>query len=244
MIINCDLGERGAAHPIDDQIIQYVGMINLACGGHAGDIESVKYYLNLAMLHKVMVSAHFSYSDQDNFGRKENNISWDSFLPDLIRQFDVFTSFNQMPLWCKPHGALYHRVHQDEDFASQFLHWLQFKGFQGVVGMPNSIWLQLAQKMSMKIMPEVFAERRYCLKAAKVILSPRSYLWASIHEVDVALNQALQFLSKRPIQIASKYNSAQVEHSVHRILEAQTICVHSDSPIALELVQKISIHHV
>lgn len=47
LLINCDLGERGVAHPIDDRLVDYIDIANIACGGHAGDKASVDYYVNL-----------------------------------------------------------------------------------------------------------------------------------------------------------------------------------------------------
>lgn len=35
--INCDMGERGQAHPVDDQLMAMIDIANIACGGHAGD---------------------------------------------------------------------------------------------------------------------------------------------------------------------------------------------------------------
>ena len=47
LLVNCDLGERGIAHPIDDQLIKYIDIANIACGGHAGDQQSVDYYVGI-----------------------------------------------------------------------------------------------------------------------------------------------------------------------------------------------------
>ena len=61
MLINCDIGERGIGHNIDDTLMSMIDIANIACGGHAGDVKSVEYYRKLAKQNGVKVTAHLSY---------------------------------------------------------------------------------------------------------------------------------------------------------------------------------------
>ena len=45
MLINCDMGERGPAHPGDLRLLEAVHIANIACGGHAGDAQSARVLL-------------------------------------------------------------------------------------------------------------------------------------------------------------------------------------------------------
>ncbi|MDE4992545.1 LamB/YcsF family protein, partial [Francisella tularensis] len=76
LLINCDLGERGVAHPIDDRRVDYIDIANIACGGHAGDKASVDYYLNLCKGKNVKITAHISYPYKQNFGRQVIDIDY------------------------------------------------------------------------------------------------------------------------------------------------------------------------
>ena len=52
----------------------YLGSCNIACGGHAGDTESMRKTVLLARDHGVKIGAHPSFLDRVNFGRKVMNI--------------------------------------------------------------------------------------------------------------------------------------------------------------------------
>ncbi|HAO86221.1 MAG TPA: lactam utilization protein LamB, partial [Gammaproteobacteria bacterium] len=47
MLINCDLGECLIPNP-DADIMSLIDMANIACGGHAGDDESMVKTIKLA----------------------------------------------------------------------------------------------------------------------------------------------------------------------------------------------------
>ncbi len=68
-ILNCDIGERGADHSIDDELMSYIDMANIATGGHAGDLISMHHYIDMAIKHDVTICAHIGYPDVPNFGR-------------------------------------------------------------------------------------------------------------------------------------------------------------------------------
>jgi len=68
MLINCDLGECLIPNP-DADIMSLIDMANIACGGHAGDDESMVKTIKLAKENNVKIGVHPSYKDQANFGR-------------------------------------------------------------------------------------------------------------------------------------------------------------------------------
>ncbi|MDX1294772.1 MAG: LamB/YcsF family protein, partial [Sulfurimonadaceae bacterium] len=105
MLINCDIGERGVAHATDDALMEHIDIANVACGGHAGSHESVAYYLGLAEKFSVDVSAHLSYPDPENFGRKVMQIE----TPELLRSLDEQYALLSHVKCVKLHGALYNK---------------------------------------------------------------------------------------------------------------------------------------
>lgn len=236
-MINCDLGERGMAHPIDDAILAHVQMINLACGGHAGDEASVQYYLDLADQQGVQVSAHLSYPDRTNFGRIQMEISWPHLQESLEDQLTLFGE--RLPAWTKPHGALYHALHQDSELGLSFLIWAQKMGLTGVIGMSGSAFIQQAEELGLEVLREGFAERRYILKDHQLVLSPRVYSWASIHDLGEATRQGQGLLEGNTIEVAVEYNQDQIFATQPKHLELDTLCIHSDSEIALELARAL-----
>lgn len=237
ILLNCDLGERGVAHPVDDQLVSQVQLINLACGGHTGDEDSVRYYLDLAAQYGTQVSAHFSYPDIEHFGRRELNLSWGELEASLVEQLSLF---EETPRWCKPHGALYHRVHQDSALASEFLSWLKIQGFQGVIGMPDSLWLELAVCEGLETLSEGFAERRYVLNEGRLKLSSRQYSWASISDLTEAIDQGRSLMTSRQVEVYIQYSEEGSIESSMMNLNIETLCIHSDAPIALGLTEALA----
>lgn len=238
ILLNCDLGERGVAHPIDDELVSQVQLINLACGGHTGDKDSVRYYLDLAAKYGTQVSAHFSYPDLAHFGRRELNLTWNELQPSLMEQLSLFEE--AAPKWCKPHGALYHRVHQDSALASDFLSWLKVNEFQGVIGMPHSLWLELAEQKGFETLAEGFAERRYVLNQGHLELSSRQYPWASISNITEAIAQGKSLMTSQQVEVYTQYSEAGSMESRIMNLKIETLCIHSDAPIAVELTEALA----
>jgi len=66
--LNCDLGEGG---PYDAELMQLVSSANIACGGHAGDADTMAAAVALARQHGVAIGAHPGHAGQENFGRRE-----------------------------------------------------------------------------------------------------------------------------------------------------------------------------
>jgi len=70
--LNCDLGE-GAAH--DEALMSLITSANIACGGHAGDRDSMHEVVKLARIYGVAVGAHPGYVDREHFGRRELSLT-------------------------------------------------------------------------------------------------------------------------------------------------------------------------
>ena len=84
MKLNCDLGE--GLDDIDKQVMPFIHMANIACGGHAGDNSSMARTVQLALEFSVTIGAHPSYPDRENFGRKSLSLPQHELLNSLIEQ--------------------------------------------------------------------------------------------------------------------------------------------------------------
>lgn len=111
MITNCDLGECLTPNP-DAIAMSLIDMANIACGGHAGDDESMANTIVLAKQNNVKIGAHPSYTDQANFGRVSQQLSSDALFDLVYSQVSHFQKLchdnNATLVHVKPHGALYH----------------------------------------------------------------------------------------------------------------------------------------
>lgn len=120
--INCDVGE-GAAN--ESQLFPYIQSCNVACGGHAGNLQSMRNVVKLAKEHSVKIGAHPSYPDRINFGRTSIKMNETFFIEVIQKQINrlelVLKEFGQKLHHIKPHGALYNDLVSNELLANQFL---------------------------------------------------------------------------------------------------------------------------
>ena len=70
--LNCDLGESFGVWPMgnDSAMIELATSVNIACGFHAGDVDTMKKTVDLAKTHGVSIGAHPGYRDLHGFGRR------------------------------------------------------------------------------------------------------------------------------------------------------------------------------
>ena len=226
LLVNCDLGERGVAHQVDDKLLRYIDIANIACGGHAGDKQSVEYYTSLCHANDVKITAHISYPDKENFGRKVIEIDDRALLKSFDDQFALFE--NEVKA-VKPHGALYNELNINDNLAKLFISWCLDNQIQELLVSPFGILRKYAQQASITIIKESFAERGYMLdKKNNPTLIPRGQPRAELHDIEDALSQYLA-LKKGFVII----NGEKIK------FDSQTICIHSDSVIALGLAKEI-----
>ena len=225
LLINCDLGERGIAHQTDDKLVKYIDIANIACGGHAGSKESVDYYLGLCTKNNVKITAHISYPDKENFGRKVIEIEDELLLNSFDEQLALFDGMQAI----KPHGALYNELNKNSSLAKLFVDWCVKNNIKELVTSPFGVLAQYAKPQGITILRESFVERGYMLDHnATPMIIPRGMPNAEIDSVDEAMKQFEQL------------NNGFIDIDGTKVaFVSDTICIHSDSSIALELAQAL-----
>ena len=120
--LNCDMGE-GAGN--DKLLMPFITSANIACGYHAGDINTIQSTIDLALQHNVKIGAHPSFPDRENFGRTNMYFTPIEIYDILIRQIELLANAavrNKTVLHhVKPHGALYNMASVDEILAASNL---------------------------------------------------------------------------------------------------------------------------
>ena len=106
--LNADLGE-GA--PDDAALLEIVSSASIACGGHAGDPETMAVTARVALEHGVAIGAHPGYPDREGFGRVggflEGNPLYESLTVQVATFTDIAAQLGAGLQHVKPHGALY-----------------------------------------------------------------------------------------------------------------------------------------
>jgi len=232
-LLNCDIGERGHGHAGDAKLMGLIHIANIACDGHAGDKESVAAFRALAERHGVRVSAHISYPDRKNFGRATMKIPEAELLVSLDAQLALLPDVQLV----KFHGALYNDSWREAKLAGTLAQWLKRSGIPEIIAPPDSELAAAARKLDIIVLREAFIERRYEYdeKHKRLHLVARSKPHAAITDLDEALAQAEEITERRRVNVS--HSPAAL--LVWKEIEADTICIHSDSPIALELAGKL-----
>ncbi len=231
MLINCDIGEQGPLHEGDRRLMEFIHIANLACEGHAGDRRSVDAFRALAEERGVAVSAHLSYPDKANFGRATMALPDGELLAALDSQLALLPGVRM----AKFHGALYNDAWRDPRLAELLAGWMARRGLDRVLAPDGSELAAAARRAGLAVLREAFADRRYEADPAdgRPRLAARSGDGAVISRVDEALAQA------RELVLRGRVNVGGLSGPDWREVKADTLCVHSDSPIALELAARL-----
>ncbi|MEP0368134.1 MAG: 5-oxoprolinase subunit PxpA [Cyclobacteriaceae bacterium] len=226
--LNCDVGE-GIGQ--DHLIMPFLDACSIACGGHAGDEDSMKLTVELALTNNVSIGAHPSFPDKDNFGRAMMKISPDRLTESLYNQVTdlavICKNAGTNLTHIKTHGALYNLATKDVTTARLILDAL--KDFRHIpfLAPDQSIFSLLAKTNSWKVKTEAFADRRYNEDRS---LMSRSQEDAVITDPRLAQAQVLSIVKKG---WAKSINDTKVN------LRAETFCVHGDNPNAVEILKAL-----
>ncbi len=232
MKVNCDIGERGIDNVTDIELMKYIDIANIACGGHAGNSQSVAFFSELAQQHKVTVSAHLSYPDKENFGRTSMNIGIHELEDALDHQYALLPD---TPI-VKLHGALYNDCWHNHLLSEKITDWFVNQKIHTVITPENSALAVSCKEAGIKVITEAFAERRYNLniESNKMSLVSRKHAMASIVDLEEALAQS-KSIKNGEVKVFINGTMETTSHSI----TAETICIHSDSAIALNLAKRL-----
>jgi 5-oxoprolinase (ATP-hydrolysing) subunit A len=157
--LNADLGEEVTD---DEALLAVVTSANLACGYHAGNREIMRTVCARAAGLGVSVGAQVSYDDRENFGRVARDVAPDLLrdqVADQVGTLGVIAEAEGISVrYLKPHGALYHRVIDDEEQARAVL---AGSGSLPVLGMSGAVVLDLARHAGRRVLLEGFPDRGY-----------------------------------------------------------------------------------
>ncbi len=228
--INSDVGE-GINN--ESEIFKYISSCNVACGGHYGDVDSMRLISILAKKNNVKVGAHPSYPDKENFGRLTIKMSPNDFITEIEAQVDTFYKIlceSEIVIHhIKPHGALYNDLVKDEGLANSFLEAIkQYKNDVFLYVPPNSIIKTLALQKGFKIKVEAFADRNY---NNDLSLVSRKLDEALIEESQQVLQHLLLLVNNQVKTVTKKLIP----------IKAETFCIHGDTPSALKILQYLSV---
>lgn len=227
--LNCDMGE-GIGN--DEAIMPFITSANISCGFHAGNGDTIRHTMLLAVRNNVLIGAHPSFRDKENFGRKEMYLDHDKLYAIVLEQLiklDLIAKEKGATLHhVKPHGALYNMAAKDKEIAGTIA--LVIKDFNEnlfLYGLSNSFLISEAKALGLKTANEVFADRTYQDDGS---LTPRSQPNALIEDEEQCIQQVLQMVKQGTVTTASGKIIPMI---------ADTICIHGDGKHAVSFAKKI-----
>ena len=121
--INCDMGEfpEAVADGTQESLMPHLTSVNIACGGHAGNRDTMRTTIAQAVSYKLALGAHPGYPDPANFGRVELDIPLSKVADGVARQVAELASIASESgarlTHVKPHGALYNQAAKNRKLA-------------------------------------------------------------------------------------------------------------------------------
>lgn len=228
LIINCDLGENESTESTRE-LMALVDAANIGCGTHAGSLEKTRESLEMAKASGVMVGAHPGLAARG--GRNAVLPSLSEFISLLEAQVTVFLSMAEgigvTVRYIKLHGTLYHAVEQAADLAHVYCDFVRcMQPELGIFALAGGTCAQQAQSMGIPVWEEMFADRGYLASGALV---PRGDVGALL-DAEEASDRYVDWLKEGHVRTVDGGLIA---------LSADTICVHSDSSGALQLLRSL-----
>lgn len=227
--LNADVGEGMA---IEEELLALVSSCNIACGGHIGDDASMARSVAAALNAGVVIGAHPSYEDRAHFGRQVLDLTPQELGDQILRQLEalalVVARENATLAHVKPHGALYNQAARDPVVAAAVARAVAaFDPSLALVGLAGSLLLTAGRTAGLKVIAEGFVDRAY---EADGSLRDRRKPDAVHVSLDQALHQALAIAQGQhfPAHDGSPL-----------LINAQTLCIHSDTPHALHFAQAL-----
>jgi 5-oxoprolinase (ATP-hydrolysing) subunit A len=223
--INADVGESFGAYTIGDdaKLMRSITSASVAAGFHAGDPSVLRRTIRLAKSHGVAVGAHPGFPDLVGFGRREMHVAAsdaeDLVLYQIAAVAGVAAAEGLKIQHVKPHGALFNMAARDAALAAAVAKAVaSFDRSLILFGLAGSEILKAGRRAGLRVASEVFADRAYEPDGS---LRSRTRADAVIHQAPAIVARAVRMVKERAVEAIDGTTVP---------LEADTICVHGDTP--------------
>ena len=232
--LNSDLGESLGVWRMGDDaaMLDIVSSANVACGFHAGDPAGILRTLRQAKERGVAVGGHVAYRDLLGFGRRNMDVDSADLRADVIYQIGALKGLAAAAgtevRYVKPHGALYNTIAHDERQARDVIAALrEIDASLVLVALAGSPLVGWAEAQGLRVVAEAFADRAYTPQGTLVSRREPGAVLHDAHDV-----------AERMLRLANEGTVTAIDGSVVRI-RADSICVHGDSPGAVEMARRV-----
>ena len=232
--INSDVGESFGAYTIghDAGLMRSITSANIAAGFHGGDPSVLRETIRQAKTHGVAIGAHPGFPDLVGFGRRELNVTpkeaEDFVLYQVAAVAGVAAAEGATLQHVKPHGALFNMAVRNAELSAAIARAVAAIDRSLILfGLPGSEILNAGRAAGLRVAAEVFADRAYEPDGS---LASRRKPGSVLHDPDAVVARAVRMATDRTV--------VATDGSVVK-LDADTMCVHGDTPGSDDLAAKI-----
>lgn len=230
--LNADMGESYGPWVMGDDLalLDIVTSANIACGFHAGDPDVMASTMQAAAGRGVGIGAHPGFADLQGFGRRRLSVPAES-LGNLIRYQvgaadGVARALGAGLRHLKLHGALANMASEDKALAlTCYRAALSVASDIIVMVLAGTAQEEAARELGCAAACEIFADRAYNDDATLV---DRSQPGAVIHDASRAATRMVDMIRAGAII---------TESGKHIPTRIDTICLHGDTPEAVEIAK-------
>ncbi len=227
--LNADLGE-GVGD--DAAMLDIVTSASIACGGHAGNLDTMRATLLAAKSRGVAVGAHPGIPDRENFGRKRLVLPPDELDASIRVQVRTLVEIGEEEDWpvryFKLHGALANMAAEEPAVMALCLAAVEgLTDDMRVLAIDNSAQVEIAEALAYRTIREAYADRAY---QANGLLVPRQMPGAVLHDAGE--------IADRAVRLAQAGEIVAADGTIIRT-EARSLCIHGDTPDAVAIARAV-----
>ena len=231
--LNCDMGESFGLYEQgnDEEMMEYITSANIACGFHAGDPHVMRKTIELAKKYEVGIGVHPGFPDLLGFGRRDLACTpsevkdYITYQMGALREFA--NAFNVTIQHCKPHGALFMRAMEDKHVARAILEAIHDVQSEMIVfSLNNSVFMEEAIKMGIPVAKEAYSDREHT-EDGSIVLTRKG---STITDYDKMAERVVRMIKEKKVITHDGKDAS---------IEAETICIHGDTPGAPQLAKAI-----
>jgi UPF0271 protein len=229
-LINCDMGESFGLYSIgdDEAMMQLISVANVACGFHASDFNHMRATVRLAKANGVKVGAHPSLPDLQGFGRREMKMPRDELANCMIYQIGALKGFldaeGMVLNHIKPHGALYGMAARMEEVAHAVADAADVFRVP-ILGMAGTCHEKVYKARGHSFVAEFYADLYYNDDGGLIITRKHDPV-----DAQDAAERSLRAIREGRTKSVNGKDVA---------VGADAICVHSDTPNAVEVARAV-----
>jgi UPF0271 protein len=205
-----------------------ITVANVACGFHASDPVVMHKTVRLAKRHGVKVGAHPSLPDLQGFGRREMKIPRAELADLIVYQVGALKGFldaEGMALnHVKPHGVLYGMAARQEEVAQAVCDAADVFGVP-LFGMAGTLHEKVYGARGHRFVSEFYADLDYDGNGGLIITREHAAV-----DPKLAAERCVRAIEQGKVK-SSAGNDVPVR--------AEAVCVHSDTPNAVEIATAV-----